>query len=153
MSAQGDYTIQFQDNCEPRLISKVMEESVEQVHARVMAVTVSIRSISDEGECMIEFEDKAGNMGDIKDEDVEADDVSSGKVAEEVMVHRFCEVHRKNRGDYTIQFQDNWKVYAYDTVTERILVQFSCECAIQFQDYSEARVISMMTEFQATVLR
>ncbi|KAI5257679.1 hypothetical protein MUG91_G1768n3 [Manis pentadactyla] len=28
------------------------------------------------------------------------------------------------------------------------------ECAIQFQDYSEARVISMMTvEFQATVLR
>ncbi|KAI5238248.1 Atp-Binding Cassette Sub-Family D Member 3 [Manis pentadactyla] len=30
----------------------------------------------------------------------------------------------------------------------------SCECAIQFQDYSEARVISMMTvEFQATVLR
>ncbi|KAI5134453.1 hypothetical protein MUG91_G806n1 [Manis pentadactyla] len=31
---------------------------------------------------------------------------------------------------------------------------FLGECAIQFQDYSEARVISMMTvEFQATVLR
>ncbi|KAI5138116.1 Gmp Synthase [Glutamine-Hydrolyzing] [Manis pentadactyla] len=78
-----------------------------------------------EGECMLSLKIKL-NMGDIKDEERTSLGLRLGSSSD-----LKCQILAPGLG-----------------------LALVGECAIQFQDYSEARVISMMTvEFQATVLR
>ncbi|KAI5179501.1 Pregnancy-Specific Beta-1-Glycoprotein 5 [Manis pentadactyla] len=118
-----------------------------------------------EGEGQIDLHHCCG-IGDIiaasEGTDAEVDYVSSGKVARAGYGIVFCEVYRKNRGDYTIQFQDYCEPRLISKVMTDVRAMarlsftytfrhdgrkadgvISGECAIQFQDYSEARVISM----------
>ncbi|KAI5155157.1 Retinol Dehydrogenase 14 [Manis pentadactyla] len=261
-AAQGDYTIQFQDYCEPRLISKVMEEFQEQVHARlslcihfgmtdvevdgVISETLALRkelgsgsdvkgeqdggsgfwnrarfwilpdvrrsqtdldhhaetlalrkelgSGSDEGEqdggsgfgeawvtsmflldfrstrcegeCMIEFEDKAEiwvtSKMKVKVRDpARARDSISCKVFETLALRKELgsgsdvkgRAKMVDQGFETLALRKELG-YGSDERESKMVYQALGDCAIQFQDYSEARVISMMTvEFQATVRR
>ncbi|KAI5138114.1 F-Box/Wd Repeat-Containing Protein 2 [Manis pentadactyla] len=88
------------------------------------------------GECMIEFEDKA-----------EIWVTSKMKVK--------CQILAPGPGIALVVRKDKFRIkLKCQILAPGLGLALVGECAIQFQDYSEARVISMMTvEFQATVRR
>ncbi|KAI5127037.1 F-Box/Wd Repeat-Containing Protein 2 [Manis pentadactyla] len=140
----GECKIEFEDKAEIWVTSKMKVKC--QILAPDLRLALVVRDISITervrfwseltGECMIEFEDKA-----------EIWVTSKMKVK--------CQILAPGPGIALVVRKDKFRIkLKCQILAPGLGLALVGECAIQFQDYSEARVISMMTvEFQATVLR